>query len=297
MKRLLPVLIALMFFTSVSMASEYAIMPGDVLSISILGFPEYTENVTVMPNGVISLQFGIDLKVRGLTPSMVREMITIEYSEYLRNPIVTVKVVSFHKISITVVGEVKSPGRYDFEPSFRPAPTVSEAIGMAGGLLPRADAKMITLIRDKGQDAGMKYFDMDAFNETGDVSTNYTLCDGDFLFVPEKTAEVLVLGEVKKPGSYAYTAKTTILDLIAEAGGLTEKGNSRIVHTRNVDGNALVTEVDLEIIMQNKLDSSNKIVQAGDIIVIPEVQKVTVQGALGIVSLIKNLLDIFNITR
>lgn len=300
MRRLLPVVLALIFLMPVCMASEspdYAIMPGDVLNISILGFPEYTENVTVMPNGVISLHFGIDLKVKGLTPSMVRDMITIEYSQYLRNPIVTVKVVSFHKISITVVGEVKHPGRYDFEPSFRPTPTVSEAIGMAGGLLPTADGKMITLIREKGEDAGIRYVNLDALYEQGDLSTNFPLRDGDVLFVPEKTAEVLVLGEVQRPGSYSFTKNTTILDLIAEAGGITEKGNPKILHTRNVDGEAVVTEIDLERIMQNKLDPANKIVEAGDIIVVPELQKITVQGTLSLVSLIKNLLEIFNIMR
>lgn len=299
MRKILPlVILAFLIFTSMCMASEnsdYTIMPGDVLDISILGFPEYTETVSVMPNGIISLHFGIDLKVKGLTSAMVREMITIEYSQYLRNPNVTVRIAKFHNIYITVVGHVRSPGRYSFEP-IPSTPAVSDAIGVAGGLLPTADTKMVTFIRETGEDAGIRYIDLDVLY-AGDLSANYELVDGDVLFIPEKVQEVLVLGQVQKPGAYSFTANTTVLDLIAEAGGLTDKADAKIVHTRNVDGEAVVTEVDLEVIMQNKLDPSNKKVQAGDIIVVPETRKITTTGVASIISIIKGLLEIFNIIR
>ena len=46
-----------------------------------------------------------------------------------------------------------------------------------------------------------------------------TLSDGDSLFVPEATAQVVVLGEVMRPGAYRLPQGARLLDAIGVAGG------------------------------------------------------------------------------
>jgi polysaccharide biosynthesis/export protein len=73
------------------------------------------------------------------------------------------------------------------------------------------------------------------------------LQDGQYLRNPHVTLTVVhstsqqvsVLGEVHQPGQYAITPHTTVLDLLARAGGLNEDGADIIFILRPTDGGAL----------------------------------------------------------
>jgi protein involved in polysaccharide export with SLBB domain len=86
---------------------------------------------------------------------------------------------------------------------------------------------------------------------------------------------------------------TTVIDFVALAGGVTDKANTKIIHTRNVDGKAKVTEIDLDVIMKDKADPANLTVEAGDMIVVPELKKLTVESTLNILTLVKLITDLF----
>jgi polysaccharide export outer membrane protein len=60
----------------------------------------------------------------------------------------------------------------------------------------------------------------------GKLSQNVQLHDGDTIFVP-KAETFFVTGHVRSPGSYVYEPGMTVLQAIALAGGLTERGSRR----------------------------------------------------------------------
>lgn len=68
-----------------------------------------------------------------------------------------------------------------------------------------------------------------------------TMLEGDYILNPRVSAEVInyrpyyVLGEVNRPGEYAYNSGLTVLNAVAAAGGFTYRANKKIVYIKSVD--------------------------------------------------------------
>ncbi len=64
--------------------------------------------------------------------------------------------------------------------------------------------------------------------QRGDLSQNIPLRPGDMVFVPraEQPAPVYVMGLVKAPGAYQVTKGATVLQVLAQAGGVTDRGST-----------------------------------------------------------------------
>jgi polysaccharide biosynthesis/export protein len=82
--------------------------------------------------------------------------------------------------------------------------------------------------------------------------------------------KVTVLGEVKGQGNFVLTKdRTTLVELIGQAGGLTDKANEKNVKIiRGTEANPKVIDVDLSDI--SSVNDPRTILQSGDIIYIAE---------------------------
>ena len=98
------------------------------------------------------------------------------------------------------------------------------------------------------------------------------------LEAPEITVQVkqvnslkaTIAGEVVRPGRYAVTPQTTVVELIAMAGGFTEFARpSRIGIVRSVNGTQTAIKVDYRRIASLKDLRENVTLRPGDIIVVP----------------------------
>ena len=94
---------------------------------------------------MISLPLLNDIQAAGLTPMQLRNNIATKLTEYLPNPEVSVIVREVNHFKVSVLGEVKKPGRYDFKGQA----TVLEAIATAGGLSDFAARSKITILRQE----------------------------------------------------------------------------------------------------------------------------------------------------
>jgi polysaccharide export outer membrane protein len=87
-----------------------------------------------------------------------------------------------------------------------------------------------------------------------------------------------VSGIVAKPDTYAFDkGRTTVSDLIVRAGGLTDGSAARAVIYRDVAGERLRIEIDLERLNAGDL-TADKEVLAGDHLYVPPVESVFVDG-------------------
>jgi polysaccharide export outer membrane protein len=90
------------------------------------------------------------------------------------------------------------------------------------------------------------------------------------VLVKEQTSKkVVVMGQVSKPGTYAYTPAMTILEAITSAGGFTQisaKNDTSI--TRVEKGTKTTTKIPVGDISEGK--AKNIYVRPGDIISVPE---------------------------
>jgi protein involved in polysaccharide export with SLBB domain len=156
---------------------EYKIQVGDQLGVKFFYNPELNEELTVRPDGRISLQLIPEIVAAGHTPASLSELLRALYSPQLDKPEIAVIVRSFSAERVYVDGEVRRPGELAL---VHPA-TVLQAIARAGGLTDRARANEILLIRrgptgeavvthlnlkrarrgrDPGQDPGLMPYDI-----------------------------------------------------------------------------------------------------------------------------------------
>lgn len=63
----------------------------------------------------------------------------------------------------------------------------------------------------------------------------------DVLYVPRRSSEVFVLGEVRKPGPLSYAPSRTVGQYLAMAGGTSDQGSTRRLHV--VDASGILREV------------------------------------------------------
>lgn len=81
---------------------------------------------------------------------------------------------------------------------------------------------------------------------------------------------MFITGQVEKPGAYPLTTRTTVMQLIALAGGLKEFAKSnKIVVMRNVSGREVHLAFDYREVVEGKNVSQNVEMKPGDTVVVP----------------------------
>jgi len=171
------------------LAEEYRIQPGDLLDIKFFYNPALNEQVTVRPDGLISLQLVNSIGAAGLTPEQLTDQLAKAYGAHLKDPEVAVIVRTFTSQRVYVDGEVAKPGLL---PLAGPT-TVRQAISQAGGFLYTGNTTDVILIRrgpenqtlammlnmqkvldgtDLSQDIYLKPFDIVYVSKTGITNAN-----------------------------------------------------------------------------------------------------------------------------
>jgi polysaccharide biosynthesis/export protein len=165
-------------------AKEYRIQPGDLLDIKLFYNPELNEQLTVRPDGRITLQLVNDVVAAGLTPAQLTAVLTKAYSGELRNPKVAVIIRTSVADRIYVDGEVNRAGLI---PLVGPT-TVLQSISQAGGIKETARTGEVILLR-KTEDNKMTAFTINidqAFSGTANNRDVY-LKPNDIVYVPKST--------------------------------------------------------------------------------------------------------------
>ena len=133
-------------------AGEYRIGPEDVLDIAVWNNTAISRTTPVRPDGKISLPLLNDVQAAGLTPTQLSEVLTKKLTEYMPTPEVSVIVREVNHFKVSVLGEVKKPGRYDF----RSQATVLDALAVAGGLSDFAARSRIVILRPNGNGSSQR---------------------------------------------------------------------------------------------------------------------------------------------
>jgi polysaccharide export outer membrane protein len=122
---------------------DYVIGPSDVIEIAVWNNEAVSRTVPVRPDGKISLQLINDVQAAGMTPMQLRDALTQALTTYVQNPEVSVIVREVHSFKVSVMGEVKEPGRFDLTGRV----TVLDVLAMAKGLTQYADKNKIAVLR------------------------------------------------------------------------------------------------------------------------------------------------------
>ena len=164
----------------VNLPPEYTIGADDVLSIVFWRDKELTADVTVRPDGKISLPLLNDVQASGLTPAQLKDRIVEESKKYVEDPNVTVVVKQINSRKVFITGEVKKPGPY-----LLTAPTtVLQMISIAGGLADFAKSEKIMVVRTEGGKPVSYKFNYKQVIEGKKLAQNIELKPGDTIIIP-----------------------------------------------------------------------------------------------------------------
>jgi polysaccharide export outer membrane protein len=158
----------------------YVIGIDDVLSILFWREKDLSGDVTVRPDGKITLPLLNEIQAAGLTPEQLRTSISAGASRFIADPSVTVVVRQINSRRVFLVGQVPKPGPY---PLTGPT-TVLQLLSMAGGILEYADEKNIMVMRtENGREVALRFNYKDALKGRN-LKQNVELKPGDTILVP-----------------------------------------------------------------------------------------------------------------
>jgi protein involved in polysaccharide export with SLBB domain len=161
---------------------DYFLQSGDNLDIRFYKTPELNQNVTIRPDGKITLEPIGDHIAAGLTPAQLDEALTEKYSGEIKNAVITVILQTFGVQRIYVGGEVNAPMVLEVMGEIN----ALEALVLAGGAL--EDAKLSSVfIVSKGQDNQplTRIVDLDKARKGQLSETEYLLKPFDMVYVPK----------------------------------------------------------------------------------------------------------------
>jgi len=160
---------------------KYVIGSGDLLEVSVWNHPELTKEVSVRPDGWISLPLTGEILAYGMAPGELSETIRAKLLQYLKDPNVSVIVSKYKSKKILVLGEVKKPGMYQYEGGL----TAFEAIGLAEGYNSHAQLKSILIVRNPYSKPVFYLANLYKVIHDADMRENVPLLPGDIVYVPE----------------------------------------------------------------------------------------------------------------
>jgi polysaccharide export outer membrane protein len=169
-----------------SLGAPYVIGPEDILMIRVWEQPSISGQVTVGPDGMISLQLINEVKADGLTPEQLKGVLTQKLKEFIRIPDVNVQVVRVNSRKFIILGEVSRPGSF----SLTGPTTVMEALVSGGGFREFANPKKIYILRTevnpqtkKPETVKLKFNYKDV-SHGKNMEQNILIQNGDQIFVP-----------------------------------------------------------------------------------------------------------------
>jgi polysaccharide export outer membrane protein len=160
--------------------STYRVGPEDVLEISVWREDTLKKQVLVRPDGGISYPLIGEVQAAGKTVLEIRDEIANRLEKFIADPAVTVAILRIGSQRIYVIGKVNKPG--DF-PVGRYV-DVLQALSMAGGLTPFADANEIRVMRRETDRQVVLPFEYSRVVRGQKLEQNIQLRAGDVVVVP-----------------------------------------------------------------------------------------------------------------
>jgi polysaccharide export outer membrane protein len=143
---------------------------------------------------------------------------------------------------VSILGQVLKPGRYPIETVGSKA---SEMIAAAGGVAP-GGADVVTLVGTRNGRSIRLDIDLPAILQSGKAELDIPVDNGDIIYV-DRAPTAYIYGEVQRPGQFKVERGMTLMQALAQGGGLTPRGTQRGIKVHRRDANGVVSILDLKM--------------------------------------------------
>lgn len=257
---------------------RYLIGPGDVLEIRVYNRPQLSHDaVRVDDRGMIRMPL-LEEEIRAAcrTDGELASAITAQYLKYQRKPQVYVFIKEHNTHPVSVVGAVRSPGRFQLRRRVR----LQELLALAGGAAEKAGQHIqvahdesVAVCEEAKQTASEEKISITNYRLNqilrGDDEANPYVYPGDVVTLLE-AEPVYIVGNVVNPTMIPLKEPITVSRAIAMAGGTlpdTKSDRVRIIRQQSSTGAGAEIIVDLRAI--ENLRAEDVLLQANDVVKVP----------------------------
>ena len=199
---------------NIATPQNYRIGPGDAVIIDVYGASQKSEQLTVSPDGDITIEGFGPVQVSGLTVAQANARLRSTLGSRYSSSRVRLTVGQTRTIMVNVMGEVKAPGTYTLS-AFA---SVFHALYMAGGINDLGTLRNIKVYRNNKLVTTVDIYD---YILNGKLTGNIRLADNDVIVVGAYDCLVNITGKVKRPMYYEMKKNESVGTLIKYAGGFT----------------------------------------------------------------------------
>ena len=210
---------------NIATPQNYVLGPGDQLIIDVYGDTQKSEQLTVSPDGDVTVPGYGPIHVAGLSVASAQKRVRSRLGSYYQSSDIKVTVGQTRSIMVNVMGEVRTPGTYTLS-AFA---TVFHALYMAGGISNLGTLRNIKVFRQGRQISSVDVYE---FILNGRLAGNVRLQENDVIQVGPYESIVEIDGSVKRPMAYELRKNESLATLLKYAGGYTNnayKKSMRVV--------------------------------------------------------------------
>ena len=199
---------------NIATPQDYVLGPGDQVIVDIYGASQKSEQLTVSPDGDITVPGFGPIHVAGLSVAGAQSKIRSTLGSRYASSSLKLTVGQTRSMMVNVMGEVKAPGTYTLS-AFA---TVFHALYMAGGINDLGTLRNIQVFRNGKQ---VTVVDVYEYILNGRLAGNIRLHEGDVIVVGPYDCLVGVRGHVKRQMFYEMRPTESVAQVIKYAGGFT----------------------------------------------------------------------------
>ena len=214
---------------------EYTLGAGDDIRVQVFQNPDLTVEARVSEGGTISYPLIGSVAIGGLSVAAAEAKIAdaLKTGGFVRQPQVNIVLVQVRGNQVSVLGQVNKPGRFPLE-TF--STRVSDMLAAAGGITPTGD-DVVILSGERDGKPFRREIDIPSLYGGGSAAGDVTLAAGDTIYV-NRAPMFYIYGEAQRPGQYRVERGMTVMQAIAQGGGLTPRGSDSrlLLHRKAADG-------------------------------------------------------------
>lgn len=238
--------------------SEYVLGSGDIIKVTVFQNPDLAVETRVSENGTITYPLLGSVSVGGSTTSEAEKKIAtlLRDGGFVQQPQVNILPLQIRGNQVAVLGQVNRPGRFPLETTNN---RVSDILALAGGITPvGSDVIVLSGVRE-GKPVRFE-IDVPALFIGESASQNLPVIGGDIIYV-HRAPQFYIYGEVQRPGAYRIERGMSVMQALAQGGGVTLRGSQRglRLHRRTTTGE-----------VEKLAPEMNDKVQADDVIYVRE---------------------------
>jgi polysaccharide export outer membrane protein len=244
---------------------EYRIGVGDKIEIGVFGHEDLAKVVEVRSDGTINYPLIGDIRVVGMTAAEIDAEITrVLGKDYLVDPQVSVDVREYQSQWVTIIGEVRTPGKYVLKRNMR----VIDVLAEAGGATKEAGTQIVITRQAPEGPPRQIALDRATLLSQDNQEANLLLQHGDIVAVGEREL-FYIRGEVARPGPYQFESGMTILKAISYAGGFTQFANRKQADILRSAGKGVQGKITVNVKAIEEGKKEDLPLRPGDTVIVP----------------------------